>query len=618
MGLEFACYLALVGLGLAAAMAPRKKKESLVFAARCRAPKSVVMQSLENFVSVTPSRAGGASYPFDQYWLELVDLDYQRGTISAVFEYVETQAEFGLLGVSVRVPSGRLQKLGFIWAVEEVLLPNQAELAISLFCQPLENCGQSPLDDAVIHHIVLQTRENIFRLSELALAAEAAQRKAMLLPPATTHKANMPPPVGPPPAQSSAPLIAPIAPSVPAAPTAAVRHGGSANRTYRGPANQMGQAFSALQKKSSSSSLIGQNVRKMDWPTPQEFHEVVQNPQHCFEDRDLRDGLAETDSLGMPRVASGAFASVYRFHCIGRDRAVRCFLQPIKDREDRYKSISDVLGRSELDAIVQFDYLPKGIIVRGKWYPVLKMEWIDGIPLNTYISDLCKISDLDKLEKLRQDFANILQALQQKRIAHGDLQHGNIIVRDGELVLIDYDGMFVPGLENKGSSEIGHPNYQHPARDHYFYNEYMDNFSAWVISSALLVLREDPSLWPRTYDDGESLLFHRRDFLAPNNSELLDRLSQHSNKVVRERATLLRHLFASSLENIPFPFDASPSPIRVGANKKFANDLLIDDELSHARRENASSEPGGSKASNSLSKSSSSSIPEWLSDSDHL
>lgn len=615
MGVEFACYLALVGLGLAAAMSPRKKKESLVFAARCRAPKSVVMQSLENFVSVIPPRVGAASYPFDQYWLQLIESDYQRGTISAVFEYVETQAEFALLGVSLRVPSGRLQKLGFIWSVEEVLLPNKVELAISLFSQPLENCGQSPLDDTVIHHIVLQTRENIFRLSELALAAEAAQRQAMLMPPATTHKANLPPPVGPPPAKSSVPPIAPISASIPV-PSAAVRHGGLSQRTYVGPGNQMGQAFSALQKKSSSSSLIGQSVRKIDWPNPQDFHEVLQNPQHCFEDRDLRNGLAETDALGMPRVATGAFASVYRFHCIGRDRAVRCFLQPIRDREDRYKSISDVLGQSQLDAIVQFDYLPQGILVRGKWYPVLKMEWIDGIPLNTYISDLCKIADSERLEKLRHAFANIVQALQQKRIAHGDLQHGNIIVQDGKLVLIDYDGMFVPGLENKGSSEIGHPNYQHPARDHYFYNEFMDNFSAWVISSALLVLREDPGLWPRTYDDGESILFHRRDFLAPNNSELLDRLSQHSNKIIRERATLLRHLFASSLDKIPFPFDASPSPIRIGADKKFGNELLIDDELIHARRENAAGE-SDANPSDAPSKPSSS-IPEWLSDSEHL
>ncbi|MBX9568001.1 MAG: hypothetical protein K2X77_03860 [Candidatus Obscuribacterales bacterium] len=608
MGPELTGFLVIAGVAVAAAMKPSKKRESLVFAARCRAPKAVVMQSLENFVSVTPARSSASVYPFNQYWLQLADSDYKRGTISAIFEYMETYSEASFFGFKLRVPSGRLQRLGFIWVIEEVLLPTQAELAVSLFCQPLENCGQSPLDEQVIHYMATQTREAVFRLDELALRAEAAQKKTMQLPPVSTHKSNIPPPVGPPPASSSASLVAPVPP-----PSAGVStlHSSAARSSAPKPGSQMGQAFSALQKKSSSSSLIGQNVRKIDWPSPQDFHEVLQNPQHCFEDRDLRNGLAETDSLGMPRVASGAFASVYRFHCIGRDRAVRCFLQPIKDREDRYKLIGEALGNSDWTAIAQFDYLPKGILLRAKWYPVLKMEWIDGIPLNTHISDLCRNGDTEALERLRQDFAIILQELREKRIAHGDLQHGNIIVRDGKMVLIDYDGMFVPGLENKGSAEIGHPNYQHPARDHYFYNEHMDNFSAWIISSALLCLREDPGLWPRTYDDGESLLFHRRDFLAPNNSELLDRLAHHGSKVVRDRATFLRHLFASSLENVPFPFDASPSPIRVGANKRFGNVLSLDDE----REEQEKPEPPEQKSTGDNSRPA---IPDWLSDSDHL
>lgn len=608
MGTELTCFLALVGLAVAAALNPKKKEETLVFSARCRAPRAVVMQSLENFVSVAPTRSAVSVYPFNQYWLRFVDSDYKRGTISAVFEYMETFSEVSFAGITVRVPSARMQKLGFIWVIEDVLLRTQAELLISLYCKPLENCGSSPLDEQVIHHVALNTREAIMRLDELAVAADAAQKRAVVLPPAITHKSNMPPPVGPPPAALSAPLNPPIPPYSPQ--PAAFSPGSPHGYTSSSPSKQMGQAFSNLQKKSSSSSLLGQNIRTIDWPNPLEFHEALQNPQHCFEDRDLRNGLPETDSLGMPRVASGAFASVYRIHCVGRDRAVRCFLQPIKDREDRYRQISEVLEAANLPAIVQFDYLPKGVRLRGKWFPALKMEWIDGVPLNIHVADLCRNQDREGLEKLRLDFADIIQDLREQRIAHGDLQHGNIIAKNGQLVLIDYDGMFVPGLENKGSSEIGHANYQHPSRDHYFFNEHMDNFSAWIISSALLCLREDPSLWPRTYDDGESMLFHRRDFLAPNNSELLDRLSHHRSKVIRERATFLRHLFASSLETIPFPFDASPSPIRGAANRQFGN--LSIDESDGAREELPLKD-------NALGdEKSTRTIPEWLSDAEHF
>lgn len=40
--------------------------------------------------------------------------------------------------------------------------------------------------------------------------------------------------------------------------------------------------------------------------------------------------------------------------------------------------------------------------------------------------------------------------LHEKSIAHGDLQHGNILVdSNGNIYLIDYDSMFVPSLEKE-------------------------------------------------------------------------------------------------------------------------------------------------------------------------
>jgi GGDEF domain-containing protein len=36
--------------------------------------------------------------------------------------------------------------------------------------------------------------------------------------------------------------------------------------------------------------------------------------------------------------------------------------------------------------------------------------------------------------------------------------------------LIDYDGVFIPGLQGLRSIELGHPNYQHPQRNVKDYN----------------------------------------------------------------------------------------------------------------------------------------------------
>jgi hypothetical protein len=71
--------------------------------------------------------------------------------------------------------------------------------------------------------------------------------------------------------------------------------------------------------------------------------------------------------------------------------------------------------------------------------------------------------------------------LRDAEIAHGDLQHGNIIVEHGHLRLVDHDGLFVPEMAGWTSSEVGHQHYQHPARDAAFFNKHLDNFSAIVI-----------------------------------------------------------------------------------------------------------------------------------------
>lgn len=299
--------------------------------------------------------------------------------------------------------------------------------------------------------------------------------------------------------------------------------------------------------------------RTIEWPSPQDYHEAIQNPSSCFSDTALKQGLPEVDAMGMPRVASGAFASVYRIICRGGDRAVRCFLHPIRDQQFRYKVLSSFVGPSQLPWTVGFDYLSEGISIGSKWYPILTMDWVDGTPLNLIVNAKCGIGDKNALEDLRRRFWEMACGLVKARIAHGDLQHGNILVRAGQLVLVDYDGMFVPGLSNEKSNELGHPNYQHPARSESDFDATVDNFSTWVIESALLFLREDPSLWRFSYDDGESILFHRYDFVRPEQSELITTLFSHRSPVIRERVEILRELLSLSLAEIP-PLDGVELP----------------------------------------------------------
>ncbi len=131
--------------------------------------------------------------------------------------------------------------------------------------------------------------------------------------------------------------------------------------------------------------------------------------------------------------------------------------------------------------------------VKGVWYPILKMEWINGESLSTYIEK--NLTNPAAIQSLSQKFIELAKNLEQNSIAHGDLQHGNIIVVGEEIKLVDYDGMYVPGLDGMLSNEIGHPNYQHPIRSEKDFGPYLDRFSEWIIYLSLKAISLDPSLW---------------------------------------------------------------------------------------------------------------------------
>ena len=47
--------------------------------------------------------------------------------------------------------------------------------------------------------------------------------------------------------------------------------------------------------------------------------------------------------------------------------------------------------------------------------------------------------------------------------AHGDLKPDNILVKkDGTLVLVDYDGMYVPAMQGMKMQCLGTPNFRYP------------------------------------------------------------------------------------------------------------------------------------------------------------
>ncbi len=270
------------------------------------------------------------------------------------------------------------------------------------------------------------------------------------------------------------------------------------------------------------------------WPSPQDFLEAVQNPGQNFKDAELCTAETELSVLGLPKVASGMFASVYELKSGSKYWAVRCFNDPPGDNHERYRAVSHFILSDDLPYTVDFAYIEEGISINSKWYPVVKMDWVKGETLDLYIEKHLK--DKSALTALRLKFKIMMEKLAANGIAHGDLQHGNILVSGGEIYLVDYDAFYVPELQGKKSKELGHPNYQHPERSAEHFGDYLDNFSAHIIDLSLLCLIKEPELWDRFEGGDESILFKRMDFIDGSDSELFAHLLESESMEIKSAA----------------------------------------------------------------------------------
>ena len=288
------------------------------------------------------------------------------------------------------------------------------------------------------------------------------------------------------------------------------------------------------------------------YPTGGQYREAIQNPAACFKDPDLANGKPKSDPLGLPKPISGNFASVFTIDgADGKRWAVKCFTRYPTDQHTRYKEISQTLSAINRPWRVPFDYITEGILCLGKWYPILKMEWVDAKGLIPYIE--AHLWQPSVLAELANEFAQMIKDMGACGIAHGDLQHGNLLVTpNGELKLIDYDGMYVAGLDRLGASEIGHTNYQSPTRSMENWGPDLDRFSSWVIYGSLVAITIDPILWTLLHSEGdEALLFRKDDFLPPQNSRALVLLSQSPDERLRHLSKALAPFWTNDLTSIP-------------------------------------------------------------------
>ena len=266
----------------------------------------------------------------------------------------------------------------------------------------------------------------------------------------------------------------------------------------------------------------------MQYPLISEYVRAIQDASSNLDK--LAHLVPVLDDHSEPYRSSGAFAVVFKMkdEQTGKCYALKCFTEEQEGRAEAYRQIADELEFVDSSYITSVKYLDKEIFVDSSCeedeFPVLLMDWIDGETMENYIAE--NYQDNYAMAMLCYRFCKMAAWLRSQPFAHGDIKPDNIMIRpDGNLTLVDYDGMFVPAMKGQKSPTIGTKDFSHPLRTVDDFDETIDDFALTSIALSLKVISMNSKLLD-TYGASDRLLFSESDYRNPSNSKVISALQE--------------------------------------------------------------------------------------------
>lgn len=266
----------------------------------------------------------------------------------------------------------------------------------------------------------------------------------------------------------------------------------------------------------------------MNYPLISEYIESIMSAEDNFEELSYLRPVLGND--GLPVMTSGNFAVIFKMkdEREGKLYAVKCFTKEQEGRTEAYKQITEELKDFSSPYLVSIQYLEKELFVdtdqtKETEFPVLLMDWVDGVTLDKFI--LQNLGNAKLLHEMTYRFSRMAKWLLSQRFAHGDLKPDNILVtKDFHIVLVDYDGMYVPSMKGQKAKELGSPNFRHPSRTVDDFDKQIDDFPIVTILLSLKAVSLNPNLFA-PFITGDKMLFEEFDYLSFENNKILPLLN---------------------------------------------------------------------------------------------
>ena len=264
----------------------------------------------------------------------------------------------------------------------------------------------------------------------------------------------------------------------------------------------------------------------MPLPTIETIKSTIENNYSTNIHDSKLSGYKPIPGLLGPMFYPGGFGVVFPLQdSFNHKYAFRVWHKEIPGIKERTNKIATYLHTINLPYFVEFDFVSGGLTVEeeegSQTVDTVRMDWVEGENLHDFISKTKENESIENFKSIMRNlagkFKKMFKDLHQAGISHGDLQHGNVVIKDDlSIKLVDYDSVFVPTIKGEKQITSGLTGYQHPIRKTTCEEaaEYDDYFSELVIYSGLLMLSVLPELWPDDEEeiDNFSFLFTENDY----------------------------------------------------------------------------------------------------------